>query len=200
MNQPRLGFLVSLAFALLAAAVAITFVELLFLGLLADDGPTDMGAAPVVAVVWLAILWFGRGQLGWSIAIVLTGLASAATAGVLLVAVSSPAMRLVVAGVAGAATALLHAVIQNYAHRTRASVLLPAIAAVAGLVTATDTGRLFREADAPTWVLIGLSGGLVTLAGLLIVDGLGGERGRLRTPGFVVLGICSVLGLLGLLL
>lgn len=57
---------------------------------------------------------------------------------------------------------LLNRFIQMYAQRARASVMLPAIAALAGLATATDTSRLFQESSAPVWTLVGLASGAVS--------------------------------------
>ena len=196
-QSQRRTFLGSVLLTFMVAVPSAVFVELGVLSVTDSDALWDNGAGFAVGVVSLVIVWLGRKPL---LMVVSAGVVVAATSSVWLVALESTSTKLVTGFIIGTATAALYLVLSRLFNKypSYSGVVLTGVGFLA--VSLVDFPRVVRESEAPQWIDVGLLAALITAATIVTIDGLGDERGRLRTPGFVVLGVWSVLGLLGLFL
>lgn len=192
-------FLATVLLTFMVAVPLAVFVELGVMSVTGAYASSDNGVGFAVGVVWLVIVWFGRDRRPL-LMVVSAGVVVAATSSVWLVALESTSTKLVTGFIIGTATAALYVVLGRLFNKypSYSGVVLSGFLFLA--VSLVDFPRVVRESEAPQWIDVGLLAALITAATIVTIDGLGDERGRLRTPGFVVLGVWSVLGLLGLFL
>lgn len=198
-QSQRRTFLATVLLTFMVAVPSAVFVELGVLSVTDSDALWDNGAGFAVGVVSLVIVWLGRDRQSL-LMVVSAGVVVAATSSVWLVALESASTKLVTGFIIGTATAALYLLLVRLFNKypSYSGVVLTGFGFLA--VSLVDFPRVVRESAAPQWIDVGLLAALITAASIVTIDGLGDERGRLRTPGFVVLGVWSVLGLLGLFL
>ena len=161
---------------------------------------TPRGIFPVLGLVWLATVWLSA--VGWRFNqwIVVASVAAGGILPVLMVNIENTPVRVAAAAAEAVATAFAYRLLMLLDMKLQLSAGFTVIGLAAAAVLTLSVPSAIGEATGPVWTRVGLAVGLIALVVVVVIDGLGKERGRLRTPGFLLLGVCAVLGLLGLFL
>lgn len=196
------SFLATGSYCFMSALFAVVVVDLILYEVMADTG-FHQGASIPLGTALLSILWLqvkrphlkrqAIGRLVLAISMV-----SAALVAVFFADLEMLWARLVSAGLAGGIAFLIYWFVQHLVTRfpdLGTAVFAGPIAIGVGLI---NLPRLLRGSDAPRWVLIGIGVSITVLLVIVLDDGLRGDRGRLRGPGFVSLGIGCMFGIVGL--
>ena len=196
----RKTFTATIGFSMLSAMAAVVVVIGVASIFESGFGGPPRGTLPVLALLWLTVVWLGDSSWKLGTKSLVTMVAAGTILPLQVFAAQHLLVRLSIAGAAGLLVGAMYGLVSWLGTRFQLSGGLTAIGLISAVFLVGFVPSAVMQASGPAWVRAGLALGLLALTVVVMADGLGGERGRLRIPGFTVLGICSVLGLLGLFL